>query len=67
MMEDNTYEIKKDILAFNLFELMKTTKHLLNCDDKLCDDEDCVLFKALKQYMEHEIDEENKVLINLDL
>jgi hypothetical protein len=50
----------KDILVYNLFTLLEKDQTIVNCGDNQCDDEDCVLWRATKQYMKYQFDENNK-------
>lgn len=57
----------KDILAYNLHALLEKNINVKSCDDRLCDNEDCVLYRALEQYMKYEFDTKNKIGISFEM
>ncbi len=64
--KENMEKKIKDILAFNLIEVIKKDESVVNCDDNICDNEDCVLYRALKQYMKYEFDLANNKSISFE-
>ena len=44
-------EIKEHVIKIYCFLQQNTS--VMKCDDTQCDNEDCVLFRAVRQYLEH--------------
>lgn len=56
----------KNVLAYNLFEMLKKDKWVVYCEDDRCHNADCVVYKALEQYMEYEFKQENAIYISFE-
>jgi len=51
------YDKKKDRLIVELYFHLKQFINVNDCDDEQCDNEECVVFKAIKEYIKY-----NKVI-----
>jgi hypothetical protein len=56
-----------DIFAYNMHAILQKNKSIINCDDRQCDNEECVMYRALEQYMKHAFEEENAKGISFEL
>ena len=36
-----------------IFDILSKDLNIVDCDDSMCNNEDCVLYTAVKQYMRH--------------
>lgn len=59
-------EMVKDVLAYNLYHILKKDESVSKCDDELCDNEDCVVYRALEQYMKYQFKEKNSIKILIE-
>lgn len=49
--------MKEDIEKYviEIYNILKKDISVLSCDDCQCDNEDCVLYKAVNQYIKYQI------------